>query len=80
MQAFRLQSGEALAVCSGLQLGQLPATLCSSEKNQTLVTTQPPREIYQNRSEGCQTQRIYYVSDGRGGNRQEVVCRDTISD
>ena len=33
----------------------------------------PPREIYQNRSGGCQTQRIYYVSDGRGGDRQEVV-------
>ena len=32
MQAVRLQSGEALAVCSGLQLGQLPAMLYSSEK------------------------------------------------
>ena len=29
---------------------------------------------------GCQTQRIYYVSNGKGGDRQEVVCRDTISD
>ena len=53
--------------------GGLLATLCSSEENQTLVTSQPPREIYQNRSEGCQAQRIYYVSDGRGGDRQEVV-------
>ena len=65
MQAFRLKSGEALAVCYGLQPGQLPATLCSSEENQTLVASQPPREIYQNRSEGFQIQRIYYVSNGR---------------
>ena len=39
MQAFRLQSGDALAVCSGLQLGQLHATLCSSEENKTLGTS-----------------------------------------
>ena len=38
------------------------------------INVKPPHEIYQNRSEGCQTQRIYYVSDGRDGDRQEVVC------
>ncbi|MBA7523286.1 hypothetical protein ES705_15410 [subsurface metagenome] len=32
MQAFRLQSGEALAVCYGLQLEQLPARLVLQKK------------------------------------------------
>ena len=80
MQAFRLQSGEALVIRSGIQSGKFSQAPGSSKENKTLVASQPPGKIYQNRSEDCQAQRIYYVSDGRGGDRQEVVCRDTISD
>jgi len=56
MQAFRLQSSKALVICSGMQSGKLPLAACSSKENQKLVASQPPREIYQNRSEDCQTQ------------------------
>jgi len=80
IQVFRLQSGEALVICSGIQNGKFPATPGSSEKNQAPVSSQPPREIYQNRSEGCQTQQIYHVSNGRSYYRQEAVCRDIVSD
>ena len=36
--SVRLQSGEALAVCSGLQSWKLSEAVGSSEENQTLVT------------------------------------------
>ena len=80
MQAVRLQSGEAWVVCTGLQLGQLPATLGSPSENQTLVTSQPFRETDKNRSEGCQAQQIRHVPDGRSDDRQEIICRDIVSD
>ena len=64
MQAFRLQSGEALSVCSCLQLGQLPATLGSSKDNKTLVASQPSCKADKDRSEDCQAQQIRGVSDG----------------
>ena len=49
-------------------------------KNQTLVSSQPPRKAHQDRSKGCRAQQIYNVSDGWGGDRQGVVCRDSIPD
>ncbi len=30
--------------------------------------------------EGCQAQQICHVSDGRGYDRQEVICQDIVSD
>ncbi len=80
MQAFLLQSGEALVIRSGIQSEKISQAACSSEKNQTLVASQPPRKIYQNRSEDCQVQQIYHVSDDCGVDRQKVVCRDIVSD
>ena len=56
MQKVRLESGAALVVRSDLQSGKFPQTACSSKENKTLVTSQPSREIYQNRSEDCQAQ------------------------
>ena len=74
MQAFRLKSGGALAVCSGLQSGQFPSTFGSSRENQTLVASQSAYETDPNRSEGCQAQRIYHVSNGRGCDKQGNIC------
>jgi len=53
MQTFRFESGAALIIRSGIQSGEFPQAACSSKDNKTLVASQPPREIYQNRSEDC---------------------------
>ncbi len=45
----------------------------SSRDNQTLVSLQPARKAHQDRSEGCPTQQIRHVSDGRVYDGQEVV-------
>ncbi len=74
MQAFCLQSGVALVIRSGIQSGEFSETPGSSKENQTPVASQPPHKIYQNRSEDCQSQQIRHVSDGRGYDRQEVIC------
>lgn len=45
MQNVRLESGAALAVCSGIQSGQLFETFGSSKENKTLVASQPARKL-----------------------------------
>jgi predicted LPLAT superfamily acyltransferase len=45
-----------------------------------LVTSESARKAHQDWSEGCQAQQMCYVSDGRGRDRQEVICRDTGTD
>ena len=56
MQTIHLESGAALAVCSGIQLGEFPQAACSSKDNKTLVASQSARKAYQNRNEDCQAQ------------------------
>jgi len=56
MQTFLLRSGEARVIRSGIQSGKLSQALGTSMENKTLVASQPPRKIYQNRSEECQAQ------------------------
>jgi len=63
MQTFRFESGAALIIRSGIQSGEFPQAACSSKDNKTLVASQPPREIYQNRSEDCQSQQIRHIPD-----------------
>jgi len=69
MQRVCLESGAALVICSGIQSGEFSQAFGFSEENKTLGTSQPPREIYQNRSEDCQAQQIHHVSDGVGCDR-----------
>ncbi len=38
------------------------------------------RDIDQDSSKVYQAQQIHHVSDGRGYHRQEVICRDIVSD
>ena len=64
----------------GEQTWQFPLTHGSPRENQTLVTSQTPRKTDKDRSKGCQAQQIHHVSNGRGCDRQEAVCRDIVPD
>ena len=55
MQAFRLQSGEVMVICSCIQSGKYHQAPGSSKDNKTMVALQLSRETNQDWGEGCHT-------------------------
>ena len=51
-----------------------------SQEIREQFSSQSARETYQDWSEDFQAQQIRHVSNGRGYDRQEIVCRDIVSD
>ncbi len=74
------ESGEVSSVCFGLQSGQFSAPSGPSQKNPTLVPSQPLDQTNQDRSEGGSAWPDGHVSDGGSSGKQRDMGRDVVSD
>ena len=70
MQAVRLESGEARAVCADLQPGKLSPQIGTAVKDQTLVPSESAGEADQDRGKGRHKRSLHHLPNGGGGGLQ----------